>query len=62
MAGPQKVMQEPELQAAQNQQGTEGRICEKHHDCWGSILLGSIFWGAVRAWGLEQASTEGVRG
>lgn len=28
-----KSSQELDLQAAQNQQGTEGHICEKHHYC-----------------------------
>lgn len=46
----QKVMQELNLQAAQNQQGTERCICEKHHDCWEAL-----------SWGASSGRSEGLR-
>lgn len=54
-------MQEPDLLAAQNQQGTEGRIPEAPLFL-GKHSLGEHLVGSSEGLETEQASAEGVRG
>lgn len=61
MAGPQKAMQELDLQAAQNQRGTEGHIREAPL-LLGKHSLGEHLVGSSEGLGTEQASAEGMRG